>query len=61
MDFRITVTDAAYIFGVTERTIRRWMRSRDFPPRDENGLFLETDVLEWAGKRAIRATRIVRG
>lgn len=61
MENRITITEAAYICGVTEMTVRRWMESRDFPARDERGLFLERDVLEWAGKRAIRTAKIVRG
>jgi predicted DNA-binding transcriptional regulator AlpA len=58
---RITVTEAAYICGVVEQTIRRWMETRDFPQKDKDGLILERDVLEWAGKRAIRTAKIVRG
>ena len=61
MDNRITMTEAAYICGVTDKTIRRWMETRDFPERDKDGLFLERDVLEWAGVRAIRTAKIVRG
>ena len=61
MDNRITITEAAYMCGVSEMTVRRWMVARDFPARDERGTFLERDVLEWAGQRAIRTTRIVRG
>jgi len=61
MDNRNTITEAAFICGVTEKTIYRWMTTRGFPARDERGTFLERDVLEWAGQRAIRTTRIVRG
>ncbi len=62
MENRITLTEVAYMFGVTEMTIRRWMAGETgFPPRDERGLFLERDVLEYAGRSARRISKIVRG
>jgi len=60
VDSRINLTEAAYMCGVTEMTIRRWMSSRDFPLRDNDGLFLEREVLEWASANAIRTAKIVR-
>lgn len=61
MDNRITLTEAAYICGVSEQSIRRWIHSRAFPMRDSSGLFLEREVLEWASAKAIRTAKIVRG
>lgn len=61
MDNRITLTEAAFMCGVTEMTIRRWMASRNFPGRCQDGTFMEREVLEWASARAIRTAKIVRG
>lgn len=61
MDKRINLTEAAYMCGVTEMTIRRWMAGRAFPLRDDDGLFLEREVLAWASVKAIRTAKIVRG
>lgn len=60
MESKINLTEAAYMCGVTEMTIRRWIVAKDFPLRDDEGLFLERDVLEWASSRAIRTAKIVR-
>jgi len=58
---RITITEAAYICGVTEQTIRNWTARRGFPEPDANNRYDHLAVLEWAGARAIRTARIVRG
>ena len=57
---KITITEAAYICGVTEQTIRNWTARNGFPDPDENRRYDHLAVLEWAGKRAIRTAKIVR-
>lgn len=57
---KITITEAAYICGVTEQTIRNWTRDKGFPEPDGNRRYCHLDVLEWAGKRAMRLAKIVR-
>lgn len=57
---RITITEAAYICGCTEQTIRNWTRSKGFPEPDKNRKYDHEAVLEWAGKQAIRTAKIVR-
>jgi DNA-binding transcriptional MerR regulator len=65
-DRGITLTEAAYICGCSERTIRNYQtREVDpfpFPcPSLGPRLYSELEVLEWAGRNAIRAAKIVRG
>jgi predicted DNA-binding transcriptional regulator AlpA len=55
----ITVTEAAYICGVTERTIYTWMKTRGFPKLGQNRALNHLDVLDWVSRHVARAPRKV--
>lgn len=57
---KITITEAAYICGVTEQTIRNWTKSRGFPTPDDERRYEHQAVLDWANARAIRVAKLAR-
>jgi len=57
MDERWDMTVVAYVLGITIQTVYNWMKSKpDFPPRGDDGTWLATDILAYAGKHHL-ATR----
>jgi hypothetical protein len=58
MDERWDTTTVAYVLGVTVKTVYNWMKSKhDFPARGDDGKWLATDILAYAGKHHLATRR----
>jgi len=57
---KITITEAAYVCGVTEQTIRNWVKSRGFPSPDDERRYDHDEVVDWASRRSIRLAKLAR-
>lgn len=60
-DENLTVTEAAAVAGMSERTFYRWLKKPGFPQPNEAGLFSQNDLLAYCKTHGIRTVTITRG
>lgn len=60
-DKALTITEVAYMIGRTEKTVRTWIETRDFPTQIEGGrLWSENAVEAWCRANGVRTVTVQR-